>query len=191
MGITLEQVEKLRDKANVSYNDAKEALEATDGDLLEALIYLEKKGKVTPPEGGGYYKSKADSSESKDSSKEEGSKTNRNSFADLARKFVRYCGKLIHKGNINYLVIKKDGEVKTKFPATLLVIMLLFFFWVTMPLLIIGLFFGFRYSFCGPDLGKEFVNEAMDNIADTAENIKKSFTEEVNEEKNECEDTAD
>ena len=191
MGITLEQVEKLREKADVSYNDAKEALEASDGDLLEALIYLERQGKVTPPKDGGFYRSKVDSSESKDNSQEDKTKTNREGLADLARKFVRFCGTLIHKGNINYLVIKKDGEVKTKFTITLLVVMLLFFFWITMPLLIIGLFFGFRYSFRGPNLGKKFVNEVMDNIADTAENIKKSFTEEVNKETNGCEDTTD
>ncbi len=55
--VTLEQVEKLRERADVSYDEAKAALEEANGDLLEALITLEKKGSVTPPEGGGYYSS--------------------------------------------------------------------------------------------------------------------------------------
>ena len=37
-----EKVEKLRERANVSYEEAKEALLASEGDLLDAMIYLEK-----------------------------------------------------------------------------------------------------------------------------------------------------
>lgn len=67
--ITLEQVEKLREKANVSYDEAKAALEAANGDMLEALINLEKQGKVVPPEGGGYYRSTGEKNDSKEDSK--------------------------------------------------------------------------------------------------------------------------
>lgn len=44
--ITLEQIDLLMNRAQVSYTDAKEALEATEGDLLEALLWLEKNKKV-------------------------------------------------------------------------------------------------------------------------------------------------
>ena len=40
MEITLEQVERLREKADVSYGQAKQALEYSGGNLLDALIYL-------------------------------------------------------------------------------------------------------------------------------------------------------
>ena len=46
----LEKVEKLREKTGVSYEDAKNALEACDYDLLDAIIYLEKLDKVKAPE---------------------------------------------------------------------------------------------------------------------------------------------
>lgn len=52
--ITLEQVEKLCKRANISYDEAKAALEETDGDMLEAVINLEKQGKVKAPKGGFY-----------------------------------------------------------------------------------------------------------------------------------------
>ena len=42
MEITLEQVERLREKADVSYGQAKAALEYSGGNLLDALIYLEE-----------------------------------------------------------------------------------------------------------------------------------------------------
>ena len=38
MSVTLEQVEQLRAHAAVSYEEARRALEACDGDLLDALI---------------------------------------------------------------------------------------------------------------------------------------------------------
>ena len=40
----LEMVEKLAQKAGVSYEDAKMALEACNWDMLDALVYLEKLG---------------------------------------------------------------------------------------------------------------------------------------------------
>ena len=45
----LEKVEKLRERANVTYEEAKEALEASNWDLLDAMVYLEKNGKTQGP----------------------------------------------------------------------------------------------------------------------------------------------
>ena len=45
----LEKVEKLRSRANVTYDEARDALRACDGDLLDAMVYLEKLGKVDAP----------------------------------------------------------------------------------------------------------------------------------------------
>ena len=42
----LEMVEKLRAKANVSYEEARDALEACDWDLLDALLMLESEGRL-------------------------------------------------------------------------------------------------------------------------------------------------
>ena len=50
----LEKVEKLREKTGVSYEEAKAALEATNYDVLDAIIYLEKNGKVKAPEVTSY-----------------------------------------------------------------------------------------------------------------------------------------
>ncbi len=176
--ITLEQVDKLRQKANVSYDEAKSALEATNGDILEALINLEKQGKVAPPEGGGYYSSAREqtSADEKAQTSQTDGQSNKENLADLLRKFVRFCGTIIHRGNINSVEVLKDGEVKTAFSITVLVLLAIFFFWVTVPLIIIGLFFGFRYRLRGPDLGRDAVNNAMDTAADAAENLKKTFS---------------
>ena len=39
-------IEKLRKQAQVSYEDAKEALEMTEWDVLDAYVWLEAKGKI-------------------------------------------------------------------------------------------------------------------------------------------------
>lgn len=44
--ITLEQVDLLIQRANVSYTEAKEALERCNGDIVESLLYLEKAEKI-------------------------------------------------------------------------------------------------------------------------------------------------
>ena len=50
----LEKVEKLRERANVSYEDAKMALEKSNGDLLDAMVLLEQLGKVEAPNNTSY-----------------------------------------------------------------------------------------------------------------------------------------
>jgi hypothetical protein len=179
--ITLEQVEQLRAKADVSYDEAKEALEAAGGDILEALIALEKKGKVTPPEGGGYYNSARhdgahheNAGGSTINDKKSGSASGE-TFGDLMKRFWKFICKIVHFGNVNTFEIHKDGEYKSSLPITILVILILFAFWISVPLIIIGLFFGFRYRFSGPDINKTPVNNVMDTAADTAEDIKRSF----------------
>jgi hypothetical protein len=178
---TLEQVEKLREKANVSYDEAKEALDATNGDLLEAIIYLEKKGKVNAPAGGGYYSSEKPKTESTVNYNEphwENHSKNYNSgesFSSLMKKFGLFCLKIIRKGNINSFEVRKGGESKASIPVTVLVLLLIFAFWVIIPLIIVGLFFDLRYRFVGPDFTGDTVNHAMDNAANAAENIKNSI----------------
>lgn len=178
--ITLEQVEKLRERANVSYDEAKAALEESNGDLLEALINLEKRGSVTPPEGGGYYSSQKsrETNDSQKFSEQKYHKCNRERRDSLFHRFFIFCKELIHKGNVNSFQVSKDGEEKLTLPVTILVISIFLFFWVTVPLLVIGLFCGFTYRFIGPDLGKESMNNVMDTAANAAENIKKSIMEE-------------
>src|SRR5690554_4846019 len=43
MKVTLEQIDELRNRVNVSYEEAKATLEKNDGDLIKSIIELEKK----------------------------------------------------------------------------------------------------------------------------------------------------
>ena len=46
--ISLEQIDLIMQRANVTYSEAKEALEQCNGDTVEALLLLEKANKVKP-----------------------------------------------------------------------------------------------------------------------------------------------
>jgi len=178
--VTLEQVERLRERADVNLEDAKTALEATDGDLLDALIYLEKQGKVTPPAGGGYYSSQSNTTGDEKKGKKEKHHGGEN-FSDMMHRFGRFCAGALEKGNNNYLEAERQGSVVFSLPVTVVVVLLIFFFWVTVPLFILSLFFGFRYCFRGEELGKESVNKVMDDASNTVEELKRSMNRENKE----------
>lgn len=175
--INLEQVEELRKRANISYEEAKKALEEANGDILEAIIYLEKQNKIKAPEDGGYYSTKDEREENKfiESETKKGYKDDNISISlrDLFRQIGNFIVKILDIGNRNYFEVLKNGEKFIALPVTLLVLLAIFAFWVVFPLLIIGLFFGFKYRFRGPDLEREDINRAMDSMAGVAENIKK------------------
>ena len=88
-------------------------------------------------------------------------------------KFIGWCKKIIGKGNRNNFEVRKGQSKVMAIPVTVLVVLVAFMFWVTIPIMVVGLFFGYRYAFSGPDLGRENVNRAMDSVADVAENIKR------------------
>jgi len=174
----LEKVEKLREKANVSYTEAKEALEIAGGDVLDALIYLEKQGKAAAPAGGGYFSSAGTtyeehraSYENKGPVNEQGGET----FGQLLKRFGRFCLRMLQKGNTNFLEATKNGDLMFSCPVTVVVLFLIVFFWIVVPLFIITLFFGFNYSFRGADLGRESVNRVMDGASEVVGEIKRSF----------------
>lgn len=53
MKVTLEQIDELRNRVNVSYEEAKRTLEKNDGDLIKSIIELEKKkGRKFEKRGG-------------------------------------------------------------------------------------------------------------------------------------------
>ncbi|MEA4893190.1 MAG: ubiquitin [Peptococcaceae bacterium] len=200
MNISFEQVEALREHAKVGYGDAKAALEATGGDMLEAIILLEKEGKVTPPQGGTYVtgggqvreKNEAAANAARQAAKGgqsgqaqeiylESDKNDKDSSFGRQMKslFDSFC-RLVHKGNVNNFEIYRYGKKTISLPINVLILALLFCFWITLPLLVVGLFFNFRYRFYGPDIGKDTLNKFMDQASQTAKDIKQAVREDEN-----------
>ena len=177
-----EKVEKLREKANVSFAEAKEALNNSGGDILDALIYLESQGKSTIPAGGGFYCGAGSQTEDRQYTQgyEYRSSKKGETFAEMMKRFGRFCLKVLNKGNTNFLDAIRGDSLIFSCPVTAVVALVLFFFPVTIALFIISLFCGFRYRFRGEDLGRDSVNTVMDNAANVVYDVKKSFTESTN-----------
>ncbi|NLM38111.1 MAG: DUF4342 domain-containing protein [Firmicutes bacterium] len=166
--VDFEQVQKLRDYANITFEEAKKALEETNGDLLEAVIKLEKENKIPRPEGAGYYSSQRETPSEEASAKlrtDKKSPHKGQSFREIVTAFLRWFRGMIYKGNINSFEVLRDDSRIITLPVTVLAVLLLFAFWIVIPLLILGLFFGCRYRFSGPDLDKPAVNQAMEKVS--------------------------
>lgn len=90
MEITLEKIDVLRERTGVSYRRAREVLEATGGDLVQALIQLEEETM------GWQERINIRGSELVDKVKD-----------------------LLHEGNVRRVVIKQDGRTLLEIPVTL------------------------------------------------------------------------
>lgn len=165
-----EMVELLREKAEVSEAEAQDALERSNWDLLDAMLLLEREGKVSL--GGGSYSTKPEEEEAP-------RETEAHSHREGARSAVRWLGqtfvKLVRMGNSNSFVVSHKGEELFSLPVTVFAVVMLFCFWFLIAALIVGLFCGLRYSFRGPNLGKQSINNAMDRAAKVAENVKEEL----------------
>ena len=185
MSQNLELVEKLVEKTGVSYSEAKTMLEKTDWDILEAIIRLESEGRVQGAKTAQY----STNNETSETKQEQSDSTNGRrqrkqnrencetgeNFKKSAKSFGDFLKDVFDKGNHNCLLVHRKNEKIIELPVTAFVILLVFCFWVVIPLMVVGLFLGCRYSFSGNELGRESVNNAMGKATDIADNIKSEF----------------
>ncbi|WP_454053571.1 DUF4342 domain-containing protein [Clostridium sp. Marseille-Q7071] len=87
--ITLEKIDMLRERVNITYSEAKRVLELCNGDVLEALVYIEEEKK----------KKKSESY----------------TFLDKDE-IIEYIKSLIEKGNATRITIKKNNKTVFDIP---------------------------------------------------------------------------
>ena len=162
-----EMIKKLMEKAYVTNEEAQEVLEKCNWDLLDAIIYLERNGKVENNETTTIIEVKEE-----EQKKEDYSKKKDESYGGIIFKCL---GKIISKGNKNYFEIKKDNEKPIRISLTISIILLILFMPPTVVLLIIGLFCGYKYSVGGPNMNCDGVNDVFEKVSESADTIKKDF----------------
>ena len=89
MDITLEKVDAVVDRTGVSYKEAKDALEKSDGNVIEAIVYLEQQRKSWG-----------------------------SSVSDKGEEVLDKLKEAIRKGNATKIIIKKDGDIIMNIPVT-------------------------------------------------------------------------
>ena len=162
-----EMVEKLRQKANVSYEEAKEALENTNWDILDALVLLENEGKVPG-------KSPSFTTEEKPQPKA----GRKNDFVQALNRFfaaVKHCISFLCRNEFH--ITWKDGE-KTEMTLIILVLFLCLCFPLTVLGMVIGFFCGARFRLVGPDMHK--VQITMNAEDEAAQNKQESGSDTQN-----------
>ena len=153
-----ELVEKLVNTFGVSYEKAKEALEASNWDAVDAAIYLEKDKNAASQE-------------------EEQENVNRNpkgsfnipvdELKEAGSNFFKTCWDFL---SLNTFVVKKSsGEVFLDIPIWLAALLLCAFFWPVVIILALVFVMGYRFSFSGPQLGKKHVKNTMNQVENAAE----------------------
>ena len=173
----LEKVELVREKCNVSYEEAREALEACNYDVLDAIVMLEQAHETTerraadvPPAPEAAYELPGAAEAAADPEPTE-RKTAK--FARAWKRFCAQCEALFGAGMKTSFVAERNGEVMFEIPVLLVIIGLLM--WgASLWLLIVGLFLGFHYRIEGTGKVTDGVNEVMDKAADAAADIKQS-----------------
>ena len=171
----MEMVEKLREKANITIEEAKTVLEENNWDMLDALIELERQGKITDGV-------KVSTEHQADASYETVSPTvTGQAFEEDANgagtekknrgKIKRTLKQIFRMSIDNSFVIKKNEEVLVRVPVIVPIVCAIASFWITAIVLFIGLIFGLKYSFEGKELGRDTINETMEKASDFAQNI--------------------
>jgi hypothetical protein len=174
-----EKVEKLREKTGVSYEDAKKVLEQCNYDMLDAIIELERQGKVVEPKEGTYTAGAGKEMEHvkkfEIAQQQYEEDCRRDNIKEGFRNFADFFRTIFRKSLEIDFCINKDNKKIAAVPLLVLILLLVGFFWITLPLIIIGLFFGITYNFTGVDKVVVDVNEVCDKASQTAENIKNEF----------------
>lgn len=158
-----EMVEKLRSKVNVSYEEAKAALEASDWDLLDALVYLENRGKVSGEEASYTTRQEPHPEASPQSGGQQ--------VKGVMERLLSSLRDLIHKGNKTMMDISFRGKSYLELPMTLVVPLLVLGFPAVPLIVLVGMFLGLRYSFRGENIS-DSMNKAMDKAYETVDSIK-------------------
>lgn len=149
MSVRLENIDELRKRANVSYEEAKEALEMTNDDMLEALIYLEKQNKIKSA----------------------------SSTAEGGRTLWDKIKAVIKKGNETKLVIHKREFTVISLPVTAAIIITIIAPYLTVIGLIIALLTGHRIKFEGKHGNLNNINQTLDKVSTVIDSTKQKLTE--------------
>lgn len=173
-----EKVEKLVQKAGVTYEEAKAALEKADGDLLDAMIILEKEGKAEAPKQSSY-STEYEQQTQYVSVEEQVNNDRRNNDKNEQRrerkeKFRNFVDRAKYFLTTNYLIIKRKGNLVADLPFWAALLILLFVWELAIVVFIVSLFFGVTYNFRG-ESDMSAANNVMGKASDAAEKVKEEF----------------
>ena len=177
----LEMIEKLRERADISYEEAKEILDRAEGDLLEAIVLLEKEGRMRQPQAEAAAETAAQeanaASETKASAdaavpaEAQPKEKKPSGLSKAIRNFFDFLTQT------SFHVTRKGSEIFAM--PSLVFAGLLFFFWEPIiPVMIIALFFDVRYRFTGQK-NTDAANDILDKAGSFVDGIESGIQSEA------------
>lgn len=143
MAIDLEKIELLRERADVTYEEARDALEKCNGSLVEAIIYLEKSGKIKPPPHE--------------------TQTTTGFWATL--------NKYIKIGNETRLVVSKEGRVVTDLSLIIVLLLTIILPPLVLVLFLLAIFSGHNIRLEKPGAVDMAINKTFDDLTNAATKV--------------------
>lgn len=173
----LKLIDKLKNKTNISYEEAKDVLEKSDWDILNAMLYLEEKNKIKKPSVSIFY-----TNESKEGYKniEVINNKEKNNYKKYRKEntfegiFELLC-KVIDTCNNIFLEIKRENRVFLKIPITVMILLLTFAFWIVIPLAIVILFCDIEFSLSSSKVEINKVNNILKSISNNIKRLKEQL----------------
>ena len=148
-----EKVEQLVKVTGVSFEDASNAIRACDGNIVDAMVYLEKLGKINK-----------NAKQSTTSSAEEKCKKAIEDVKVPAGKFVNYMTK-------NKLSVKKGDETVATVPVGAAAVLGCMAAPVAVPAAFLSMMFGYEYSLSG-EANNDGANKVVDKVEAAAVKVK-------------------
>ena len=193
-----QKVEQLVNKTGCSFEDAKAALEGCEWDMLDAVIALEREGKIEkaapqkeePAEAAEVTADVITFNSAKDSGKNDdnagkssaGSANDSEEAPKRKRGIFGRAKRILTKNRM--VVLRSNGKTIIDVPIWIPIIALIAFFWATVILAVIAMAIGCRFHFEGEDLGKTNINSTMDKATDYAEKFRNDIAGKTNGEQN-------
>jgi virulence-associated protein VapD len=155
MNANLDQIDLLRERTGASYQDAKDALEKNNFDIVESIVYLEKQGKS------------------------QSSSCNQSTHKSAACSTIK---EIIRKGNRTKFVIEDNESVTLNIPVTLAVVTSIIFPPVALIGIPAALLTNHKIKLKGEEGENSKVNSVLDKVSDTVTDAKVKFTEHIHKE---------
>jgi hypothetical protein len=143
--ITIEQIDNVRNRANVGYKEAKETLEKFDGDIIASILYLEDQKKL------------------------------RSDIKMVNTTFFSKCKEIVDKLNNISIEIYKDGKTALKVPSTVAIVAAIVGLPVVVLGLILAVFTGHRIKLENKNGSFSEINENIDIVTDKVKDFSKKI----------------
>lgn len=135
----MDMIDKLKEKAGISREEAADALTRANWDMLEALVILEREGRIAPLTSSVVTAGGNMGSQGGYGYRTAGVRSPGEGFGEKLKGLLR--------NSVTYsLLVRREGKVVISLPVLVFIIILAAAFQLTAVAMLIGLFLGCKYS---------------------------------------------